>query len=215
VGCGTGISASLFEREGYSVTGIEPNTEMREEAARQPAGSSRFRVLPGTAEQIPLPDASCELAVAAQAFHWFEPVAFRKELMRVLVPNGWVSLLWNVRRTDTSPFLRAYEQLLQAFGTDYALVTQGWDDAAVTELFGAPNYARRVFDYHQDFDLRGLVGRALSSSYVPGPEHPAREQFVSALEAAFNQHAHDGTVRFEYDTRLFFGRLSSTSEQHE
>ena len=32
--------------------------------------------------------------------------------------------------------------------------------------------------------------------------------FVEALKLSFQTHAVEGTVRFEYDTRLYFGRLS-------
>ncbi len=44
------------------------------------------------------------------------------ELARVLRPGGWLVLIWNERSTDTTPFLRAYEDLLLAYGTDYEQV---------------------------------------------------------------------------------------------
>ena len=39
--------------------------------------------------------------------------------MRILKPGGWLVLLWNERFTDTTTFLRDYEQLLLTYGTDY------------------------------------------------------------------------------------------------
>ena len=34
---------------------------------------------------------------AAQAFHWFDPAAFRQECQRILKPRGKVLLVWNQR----------------------------------------------------------------------------------------------------------------------
>lgn len=209
LGCGTGMSAALFLERGYAVTGVEPNAEMRAAAEARLGASPRFSIVAGTAESVPLPDDCCEVIVAAQAFHWFEPRVSKAEMKRLLVDQGWVALLWNDRRTDSTAFLRDYEALLLRHGTDYAKVMhRNWTDDAIAAFFGPQGCERRVFEYHQDFDWTGLYGRALSSSYVPAAGHPRHDAFVEALELSFQKHASGGTVRFEYDTRLYFGHLS-------
>lgn len=204
VGSGTGISAALFLRFGCTVFGVEPNREMRLAAERQLASFPRFRSVDGTAEATGLPDASVDLVVAAQAFHWFHPEPTRREFARVLRPGGRVALLWNTRLTDASPFLRAYEDLLHRFGTDYGQVDHRRVDAAALREFFGGDFRSLSFPNEQRFDLAGAKGRLLSSSYAPPPGHPDHEPMLRELERIFAEHQEDGRVRFEYDTELHF-----------
>lgn len=204
VGSGTGISSELLLRSGCTVHAVEPNEAMRRAAEEILGGNDRFRSVAGTAEETTLPDASVDLATAGQAFHWFDRVRFREELARILRPGGRVALFWNRRRTDASPFLRAYEQLLRRYGTDYAEVDHarlGPDDFAA--FFAGP-YTSHHFPNEQSFDFEGLRGRLLSSSYVPGSGHPSHEPMLCALRELFGAHQKDGQVRFEYDSELYF-----------
>ena len=209
LGCGTGISAACFLREGYTVTGVEPNADMRAAAEAALGASPRFRIVAGRAEDVPLPDSCCELIVVAQAFHWFDAPAARSEMRRLLVDDGVLALVWNERRIDASAFLRDYDAILRRYATDYAKVAQTYkSDIDMTGFFGPAGCTRRVFPYHQDFALAALKGRAMSSSYVPRPGQPGHDGLVRALTEAFERHAVANAVRFEYDTRLYFGRLS-------
>ena len=119
IGSGTGISTKLFLDHGNLVYGVEPNREMREAAERLWAGRLNFHSIVGTAEETTLDEHSIDLAVAGQAFHWFDADRARREFMRILRPGGRVLLMWNTRHTGSTPFLRGYEALLQEFGTDY------------------------------------------------------------------------------------------------
>jgi SAM-dependent methyltransferase len=212
VGSGTGISAEPFLRNGNPVYGVEPNAPMRAAAEQLLAGYPHFRSVAGTAEATGLPDQCADYVVAGQAFHWFDQEKVKAEFARVLRPGGWVVLLWNTRRTDSTPFLRAYEALLHEYGTDYREVVHSNLGPDVFDRFFAPGgYAKRVLDNEQVFDLAGLVGRTLSSSFVPPTGHPDHEPMLRALEAAFREHQSDGRVRFEYDTELYFGRLTAPS----
>jgi SAM-dependent methyltransferase len=58
-----------------------------------PAGA---RALAGTAERLPLPDASVDAVVVGQAWHWFDEDRALAEVRRVLRPGGVLGLLWNV-----------------------------------------------------------------------------------------------------------------------
>jgi SAM-dependent methyltransferase len=51
----------------------------------------------GTAEALPLPEASVDAVTVAQAFHWFDPPRALAEMRRVLRPGGHLFLLWNTR----------------------------------------------------------------------------------------------------------------------
>ncbi len=210
VGSGTGISAKLFLRNGNLVLGVEPNREMREAAERLLSDYPHYTSVAGTAEATTLPDRSVDYAVAAQAFHWFDHDRARHEFARILHPGGWAVLMWNTRRTDSTPFLRAYESLLLRYGTDYGKVRHENVGPDVLGRFFAPaGYERRVLPNEQLFDLTGLTGRLLSSSYAPAAGHPDHEPMLRDLRRLFDEFQQDGRVRFEYDTELYFGHVTA------
>jgi SAM-dependent methyltransferase len=208
IGSGTGLSAELFLKVGNRVYGIEPNREMRTAAERPLAGYPQFHSVAGSAEETTLPDASVDLVVAGQAFHWFDAPRARAEFRRILRPTGSVALMWNTRRLDASPFLRGYEQLLQRFGTDYReVVHTNVDQAKLAAFFGPDEFRTFKLDNEQLFDREGLRGRLRSSSYTPPPFHPDFEPMMRELDRLFDEFHAAGRVRFEYDTELYVGRL--------
>ncbi|MGZ6555184.1 MAG: class I SAM-dependent methyltransferase, partial [Bacteroidia bacterium] len=107
IGSGTGISAELFLKNGNVVYGVEPNKEMREAGERLLKGYPNFYSVDATAENTTLPTDDIDLIIAGQAFHWFDKQKCRTEFHRILKPTGTVILMWNDRRTDTTPFLQA------------------------------------------------------------------------------------------------------------
>jgi SAM-dependent methyltransferase len=208
VGSGTGISADLFLRHGNVVYAVEPNAEMRRAAEERLAGRPKFHSVAARAEATTLPGAAFDYVVAGQALHWFDVALAREEFARVLRPGGWVVLIWNSRRIDSTPFLCAYDALLRTYGTDYMEVQhQNIDDAVLQKFFAAGEFERRSVYNEQRFDFDGLAGRLLSSSYAPAEGQPNYEPMMRELERAFAEHAEGGRVCFEYDTEVYFGRV--------
>ncbi|MBI1345659.1 methyltransferase domain-containing protein [bacterium] len=208
IGVGTGISSEMLLSAGFDVISVEPNTAMRSAAERQFAENEHWHSVPGTAEATTLPDGSVDLVLAAQAFHWFDPVATKREWQRILRPPGWVALLWNARRLAATPFLRDYEQMLITLGTDYNTVRHENVDAERLNAFFDGEWTCTRFESVQPLTREGYLGRLRSSSYVPGPDHPRHAAMVTAAEKIFAEHQTDGTVTFEYDTQLYLGHLS-------
>ncbi len=89
----------------------------------------------GTAEETTLRSASVDFVTAAQAAHWFDLPRARAEFVRILKPGGWCVLIWNERRTASTPFLRDYEQLLLTYGTDYKEVRHERTTAIIHDFF--------------------------------------------------------------------------------
>ena len=211
VASGTGIWTRMLLENGNHVYGIEPNPDMRAAGERLLAEFPDFTSVAGTAEETGLPDHSVDFVTAAQAGHWFNRKNSRREFARILKPDGWLVLLWNERCVDTTPFLRAYEQMLLTYGTDYEDVRHERTTDAVNEFFDPEPYQQRTFDMRQEFDYTGLEGRLLSSSYAPGTGHPKHEPMLAELRKIFDTQAGDGRVAFDYKTRVYFGHISSTS----
>jgi SAM-dependent methyltransferase len=208
IGSGTGILTERFLLNGNEVFGVEPNRAMREGAERLLAQYARFRSVGGSAEATTLADHSVDFVTAAQAFHWFDRDRTRRELQRILKPGGWVVLVWNERDVRSTPFLAAYERLLDRYGTDYKEVDHRQvDDEALAVFYGSSTYRSKVFPNRQVFDQDGLRGRLLSSSYVPSAEDPGYEPMLAELSRIFQAYAVGGRVVFDYRTLLYWGRL--------
>ena len=205
VASGTALLSELFLRNGNRVYGVEPNDGMREAGERYLAGYPLFTSVRGTAEETTLDGGSVDLVVVGHAFHWFDVRRTREEFSRVLRPGGSAVLLWNELRHGASSFMDAYERLIRRHKT------QEYEDfdreEGIRAFFDPEPFAERIFRHSQSFDLEGLRGRLLSSSYVPDAGQPGHEAMMRELEDVFRAHARGGEVAFEHETLAYYGRL--------
>jgi SAM-dependent methyltransferase len=208
IGSGTGLLAKLFLENGNPVIGIEPNKEMREAGEEYLAEFGRFTSMDGAAETTRLPAHAMDIAIAGQAFHWFDHAKARAEFIRILKPEGFAVLVWNVRRVDSTPFLRDYEELVIKFGTDYQEINHknSQTQSVLAPFFGGEYFTAR-FDNIQRFDLAGLMGRIHSSSYMPAHDHTNYAPMAKRAKEIFAAHQQNGKVAFEYDTVIYYGLM--------
>jgi SAM-dependent methyltransferase len=209
VGSGTGILSEVFLKNGNPVFAVEPNAPMRLFAERDLKRFESFVSINATAEETTLEPASVDFITAGQAFHWFDREKAKREFRRILKPGGWVVLLWNERRLDSSPFLRDYEDLLLRYGTDYENVRHENVASEIGEFYAPENFVLRSVENVQHFDFESLRGRTCSASYTPEPGDSNFEPMISRLEEIFNARNRNGVVDFEYDTRIYYGHLTS------
>ena len=100
LGAGTGkLTRDLVPRFGR-VIAVEPDDAMR---AVLEEGVPEAESLAGSAEAIPLPDASVDAVFTAEAFHWFASDESVGEIVRVLRPRGGLVILWNLDFGDPDP----------------------------------------------------------------------------------------------------------------
>ena len=213
LGAGTGLFTELFLSRGFETFAVEPNDEMRVAAESRLATNAGFRSGAGRAEATGLPGASADLAVAAQAFHWFDAEATRRELLRILRPPCRVALVWNARRAAGTPFLQGYEQLLLEHGTDYSSVGhRGVSAERLASFFGRAPEEFRVENV-QRLDRAGLRARLLSSSYIPAAGTAPHALMLDALDALFERTAVNGAIEMIYDCELYLGSLVGDAPQ--
>jgi SAM-dependent methyltransferase len=93
LGAGTGKLTATLAESGADVVAVEPDPRMLAELQR---ALPEVRALAGSAERIPLPDASVDAVLAGNAMHWFDMDVAGPEMARVLAPGGVLAGLWNV-----------------------------------------------------------------------------------------------------------------------
>jgi SAM-dependent methyltransferase len=93
LGAGTGKLTATLVAMGAEVIAVEPDPAMLTELRR---AIPTVHALRGSAEAVPLPDASVDAVLAGQALHWFDMDVAGPEIARVLVDDGILAGLWNV-----------------------------------------------------------------------------------------------------------------------
>jgi SAM-dependent methyltransferase len=209
VGSGTGLLCKLFLENGNRVFGVEPNEEMRHAGDEFLADHKNFSSVHGSSEATTLPDSSVDFITAAQAFHWFEPVATRREFLRILKPQGWVVAVWNFRERQT-PFGKAYEDILVRYGSDYARVRESYPESHdMHGFFLGGEVLQRALPGGRLFDWDELAGLLRSASYMPQEGHLNFAPMMGALRELFDAKQKSGRVRMDYTTQIYFGRLDA------
>ena len=171
---------------------------MRTAAAAHPLVEFRD----GTAEATHLRDASVDLVVCCQAFHWFNPELCLPEFRRILKDTGRLALMWNDRDRSDS-FTHSYSELVRVASDNHPAEKRvvSTEPLFNSSLFG--NFRCHNFIYKQELDLAGLIGRAQSTSYLPRAGS-VYQQLVSDLQ---QQHADwvdaRGFVYLLYRTGLY------------
>ncbi len=122
-GPGTLLQLLAAELPGARLIGVEPSAEMRQLAAERLAGAGvaeQVTLLEGSAERIPLADASVNVVVSTlSAHHWSDPIGAFREISRCLAPRG-IARIYDVRFAAFTA--RELRELAAAAGFDPAAV---------------------------------------------------------------------------------------------
>jgi SAM-dependent methyltransferase len=198
VGAGTGISSRLFAQRGAKVIAIEPNLRMQSQA--EPDLNVEWR--DGTAQHTGLPDASVDLVVACQAFHWFATIEVMREFARVARRRAGIL---QYERDERDGFTKAYGDVVRAYATDD---TEALRRRALSAFarFPASQISRAEAFSLQEMDREALLGRAASSSYLPASGAPA-EALRRDLNELFDRYARGGRVALHMVTYALIADL--------
>jgi ubiquinone/menaquinone biosynthesis C-methylase UbiE len=176
VGAGTGKLTRMLCAAGVPTVAVEPAPGMLKVLRHT---VSRAQVLAGTAEDLPLPDASVDLVAVGQAFHWFDLDRALPELARVLRPGGRLALFYNSRDTSVA-WVRALTDVVGDHA-DHSRVHREQDPAVLGPF--VPE-AYREFRHQQELDAAGLAELVGSRSYairMPAAERAALFERVRRL----------------------------------
>jgi SAM-dependent methyltransferase len=155
VGCGTGFHLPFFAAEAGRVVGVEPHSGLALAARRRVRELANVAVRVGTAQALPLPDASVDLAHARWAYFFgpgCEPGL--RELSRV-VRRGGAAFVLDLDATR-GPFGRWFSRTVPAYSArevEAFWVRQGWQ--------------RRPLDLRMAFERRADLEAVLRIEFAP------------------------------------------------
>ncbi|MBN3767755.1 class I SAM-dependent methyltransferase [Burkholderia sp. Ac-20365] len=202
LGAGTGKFTPRLIETGAHVIAVEPVAQMREKIT---AALPQVDAREGTAQRLPLDDASVDAVLCAQSFHWFATREALAEIRRVLKPGGHLGLVWNVRDARV-PWVAQLDAIVNAREGDAPRYHSGaWRNVFPAEGFGA------LEELHLPHGHTGpvedvVVTRVHSTSFIqalPPEEWAQVEREVRALIASEPALASHDTVTVPYVTYAY------------
>lgn len=206
VGAGTGLLTRSLLPRSATVTAIEPSDEMRAASDAALGAHAGYRSRSGTAEHTGLADGCVDLITAAQAFHWFDVDAARREFLRVLSLAGQVALVWNDRVLN-DPLHVAMDEVFATYGGAKRGAMLAHEERSDVPRFFAGAPMREVDLPHEHLlDRSGLRALAFSRSYMPQPDTDAGRLAHRDIDLIFDRFQQQGQVNVRYRTVAFVGR---------
>jgi SAM-dependent methyltransferase len=194
LGAGTGKLTRQLVARGLDVVAVDPSEGMLDELRRR---TPDVEALTGTAESIPLPDASVDVVLVAQAWHWVDPRVAVLEVARVLKPGGRLGLLWNCRE-ESEGWTRDLGRLMGRLG----FIEDNSRNPPVGSPFGAVE--RHDVPWVNPITADALVDLVASRSYIivlPPDERGRVLDEVTAITAREPGFRAGGLVPMPYVTR--------------
>lgn len=185
IGAGTGISSRALADLGVRVLAVEPNAAMREAATPHPL----VTWVDGRAEVTSLESQSVDVAVAFQAFHWFDPEAAFAEFRRVA--RSRVAVV-QYERDEGDAFTAAYAAAIRPYMLEATEDLRARALVRFAELAGT-RLRRTLVPSKQVLTIEGLIARVESTSYLPNRGDQA-EALRNEIRALFNRWSEGGTV---------------------
>ncbi len=194
LGAGTGKLTRSLVAAGHDVVAVDPSEPMLAQLRTVlPAVDARV----GSAERLPLEDASVDVVTAGQAYHWFDPAVALPEIARVLRPGGRLGIVWNLR-DDSVGWV---DELWSMFGDHEG---RRADDPQVMPPFGPVE--PHTFQHEQRLDRDGLLGLVESRSYVAVLPRDQRAALLVRVGELYDRVAGPDGVVLPYLTYCFRSR---------
>jgi SAM-dependent methyltransferase len=187
VGAGTGKLTRALVAAGLDVVAVEPLDGMRARLAAELPG---VEALPGTAEALPLADASVDAVACGDCFHWFEPEPTARELARVIRPGGTLAILFNTpARHAELPWGAELTAILEEVRPEHPGFDGGRRRPVVVDAPGAftPLQRTEVDNPHRT-DREGVLANIASISFVAVLPHSERRALLDRIDALLRGH---------------------------
>ncbi|WP_194420063.1 class I SAM-dependent methyltransferase [Microbacterium abyssi] len=197
VGAGTGkLTRVLADAPDAEVIAIDPDPAMLAVLRRAVPGVPTFL---GTAEQLPVPDASLDAVVLGQAWHWVDPVEGSAEIGRAVRSGGTLGLIWNTRDNRTE-WVRRLTAIMHSSAAEVML-----DEYGPTVAAPFAGLESQEWHWARPITRAQLHRMADSRSHLITASDSDRRAIHVAMDALFDEVGlHDETtIELPYVTRAF------------
>ena len=196
---GTGKLTRALLHTGARVTAVEPLDGMRSVLARE---LPEVTAMAGSAEEIPLEDASVDAVFVGQAFHWFDPEKAPREIARVLRAGGGLVPIWNTREEREGWVARIREVIERYKGDAPQHEDDEWRQGLdASGLFGPIEL--RTFEQVQEVSRPQAIEVFGSRSYIAALPHAERERALEEIAAIVPD---EETITIPYTTEVYWTR---------
>jgi SAM-dependent methyltransferase len=196
VGAGTGKLTRAAVELGAEVVAIDPDPKMLAVLREHVHGVPTFV---GSAERLPLPDASVDVVLLGQAWHWVDPARASAEVGRVLRSGGVLGLVWNIR-DESVPWVARLTGIMHGSSAEQLL---GAGDPPLSAPFGETETAE--WRWTRPMNRETLLAMARSRSYVITASDEDRAAIEAGLMTLFDEigAVGDRVVDLPYVTRAY------------
>ena len=188
---GTGKLTRVLVRLGHRVTAVEPLPEMLAQLRDAVPG---VHAVEGRAEAMPLPDASADAILAAQAYHWFDQPVALVEIARVLRPGGRLGIVWNLR-DESVDWVGRLSEVIDSEGDKER---DDADGIAASGLYEPAEEAE--WRWEQPLDRARLRDLVLSRSYCATLPADRQEAVLDSVDRLYDELAGADGLRLPYVT---------------
>jgi len=203
LGAGTGKFTRLLHsiiRDSYPalaptirIIATEPVQAMRQQFSKI---LPDIQILNAPAENLPFGNNSVDIVIAAQAFHWFDPIQTCLEMMRILKKStGKLALIWN-RRDGTAGTLHGdVSALMDEYEENDELKTPRYRHGSWKRVFQYPQcgfrwpLVEKNFEYVQRGGKQMIIDRAMSVSFIAALAKEEKDIFRKKLDAIVDKYS--------------------------
>lgn len=203
IGSGTGIFTEQLLDRGYKVYAVEPNADMRKKAEERLKKRSGFISVNGTDKNTTLRENSVDHIVAAQAFHWFDADAFKKECKRILKPGGKIMIVYNSRDTEAE-CTKALAELRRRYNPEFHGFSNGISDEVCRRFFNNDCFVFKC-DNSLTYSREKYIDRVLSSSYSLKEDDHRFSEYIESINKLFDRFARQGSLTVPTHTVAYMG----------
>ena len=166
LGAGTGKFLPYLKQITPHIIAVEPVSEMLEQLK---IVHPDVQTIQANSDKIPLKNASVDVVVCAQSFHWFANAESLREIHRILKPQGHLGLIWN-QRDEQVGWVKAIAKLLAQYEGDTPrfhsdLWKNAFNSTEMQQCFDVPTLS--MFNQlHTGLVEQVVSQRLLSTSFI-------------------------------------------------
>ena len=187
---------------------MEPNADMLEVAIKNLSKYNElFEYKQESAENTTIKDNSIDIITVAQAFHWFDKRAFKKECKRILKSDGIIVIMWNFidyKQELESKIINTHKKYTSL---TFNASEEEQRDNDIINFFDKDNYKFKIYENNYIENREKFLGRQLSMSYALKENDERYDYYVADLNKLFTEYSKDGVIEVHNNTYCYVGKI--------